>query len=209
MTPKGSSRIVLGTFRIIEHAAEPIFTEIVDKGEISHSQNRIFLVLRTAFLSSSTGGLALTLSTVTAGTAVQNPSTDFMMDTVVTIESGDPPSVYFNLPADGGTVFADVPSNLGHLNPFLKFRLYRQSVVIGKLFLACRYLQSEDRTGTTIPEDGTKRSHEVATATPWLSSLLILNTTVYVALNFSINRKIFVQLIKAFIATALLFKLLL
>ena len=93
----------------------------------------------------------------------------------------------FNLPADGGTVFANVPGNLGHFEPLLKSGLDRQSVVIGKVLLAHRYLQSEGRTETTIPEDDIKRNHEVTGATPWLLSHTILSATDDVAFRFSIN----------------------
>ncbi|MEQ2679081.1 hypothetical protein AAAU98_20310, partial [Enterocloster citroniae] len=51
-----------------------------------------------------------------------------------------------------------------------------------------RYLQSEGRTGTTIPEDDRKRNHEVAVATLWLPVHVILSATAYVAFNFSINQ---------------------
>ena len=94
----------------------------------------------------------------------------------------------FNLPADGGTVFANVPGNLCHFEPLLKSGLDRQSVVIGKVLLAHRYLQSEGRTETTIPEDDIKRNHEVTGATPWLLSHTILSATDDVAFRFSINR---------------------
>lgn len=89
-----------------------------------------------------------------------------MVDTVVAIGSGYQPSVGFNLPANGRTVFTDVLSNLCHFEPLLKSGLDRQSVVIGKVLLAHRYLQSEGRTETTIPEEGIKRNHEVTDATP-------------------------------------------
>ena len=95
----------------------------------------------------------------------------------------------FNLPADGGTVFANVPGNLCHFEPLLKSGLDRQSVVIGKVLLAHRYLQSEGRTETTIPEDDIKRNHEVTGATPWLLSHTILSATDDVAFRFSINHK--------------------
>ena len=93
----------------------------------------------------------------------------------------------FNFPADGGTVFANIPGDLGHLKAFLEPCLDCQSVIIGKVFLAHRYLQSEGRTGTTIPEDSIKRNHEVATAPPWLQFHVILSATDDVAFNFSIN----------------------
>ena len=109
------------------------------------------------------------------------------MDTVVAIGSGYQPSVGFNLSANGRTVFADVLSDLGHLKTLLEPCLDRQSVIIGKVFLVHRYLQSEGRTGTTIPENGIKRNHEVTDATPWLLSHVILSATDYAAINFSIN----------------------
>ena len=87
------------------------------------------------------------------------------MDTVVAIGSGYQPSVGFNLPANGRTVFTDVLSDLGHLKPLLEPCLDRQSVIIGKVFLAHRYLQSEGRTKNTIPDDGIKGNHEVADTT--------------------------------------------
>ena len=110
-----------------------------------------------------------------------------MVDTVVAIGSGDQPSVDFNLSANGRTIFADVLSDLGHLKPLLEPCLDRQSVIIGKVFLAHRYLQSEGRTQTTIPEHDIKRNHEVAVATRWLPFHVILSATDYVAFNFSIN----------------------
>ena len=88
---------------------------------------------------------------------------------------------------NGRTVFTDVLRDLSHLEPLLEPRLDRQSVIIGKVFLAHRYLQSEGRTGTTIPEDDRKRNHEVAAATLWLPVHVILSATAYVAFNFSIN----------------------
>ena len=94
----------------------------------------------------------------------------------------------FNLPADGGTVFANVPGNLCHFEPLLKSGLDRQSVVIGKVLLAHRYLQSEGRTETTIPEEGIKRNHKVTGATPWLLSHTILSATDYVAFKFSADQ---------------------
>lgn len=106
-----------------------------------------------------------------------------MIDTVVTIGSGDQPSVGFNFPADGGTVFANASGDLGHFKPLLEPCLDRRSVVIGKVFLAHRYLQSEGRTGTTMLEDGIKRNHEVTNATPWFLSHVILSATDYVVFN--------------------------
>ena len=108
-----------------------------------------------------------------------------MVDTVVAIRSGDQLSVGFNLSADGGTIFANVPGDLCYFKPLLESCLNRQSVIKGKVFLAHRYLQSEGRTGTTIPEDGIKRNHEVTDATPWLPSHVILSATDYVAFKFS------------------------
>lgn len=57
------------------------------------------------------------------------------------------------------------------------------------MFLSHRYLQSEGRTGTTIPEEGIKKNHEVTDATPWLLSHVILSATDDVTFKFSINRK--------------------
>ena len=111
-----------------------------------------------------------------------------MVDAVVAIGCGYQSPVSFDLSANGRTVFTDVLRDLSHLEPLLEPRLDRQSVIIGKVFLAHRYLQSEGRTGTTIPEDDRKRNHEVAAATLWLPVHVILSATAYVAFNFSINR---------------------
>lgn len=88
-----------------------------------------------------------------------------MVNTVVAIGRRNQPSVGFDLPANGSTVFPDVLCDLGHLKPFLESRLDRQSVIISKMFLAHKYLQSKGRTKNTIPDDGIKGNHEVADAT--------------------------------------------
>ena len=189
---KGLLVLLLGILCVIEHtaqpAAEPVVTGIADKGGFLVVRTELFMVLRTAFMAASAGSLALALSPMTAGAAVRDSGTGLMMDTVVSIGSGDQPSVGFNLPANGGTVFANVPGNLCCLKPLLEPCLNRQSVIIGKVFLFHSYLQSEDRTETTIPEDGIKRNHEVTNATPWLLPHAILSATVDVAFKFSINR---------------------
>lgn len=55
--------------------------------------------------------------------------TGFMMNIVVAFRSGDQSSMCFNLPANGGTIFADVLGDLGYLKPFLESCLNRQSVI--------------------------------------------------------------------------------
>ena len=166
---KGASLIVLGMLRIIEHAAqpvaEPMVTGIADKGRFFIIRTELLLILRAAFLAASAGGLTLAFSAETARTTVRDSGTGLMVDAVVAVGSGDQPSVGFNLPADGGTVFANVPGNLCHFEPLLKSGLDRQSDVIGKVLLAHRCLQSEGRTETTIPENRIKENHEVTNAT--------------------------------------------
>lgn len=129
----------------------------------------------------------MTFSSKATGTTGRDSGAGLMVDTVVAIGCGDQSPVSFNLSSNGRTVFADVLCNLCYLKSLLEPRLDRQSVIIGKVFLAHKYLQSEGRTGTTIPEDDRKRNHEVAVATLWLPVHVILNATGYVAFNFSIN----------------------
>lgn len=111
------------------------------------------------------------------------------MNTAIAIGRGDQPPVGLDLPANGSTVFPDVLCDLGHLKPFLESRLDRQSVIIGKVFLAHRYLQSEGRTETTIPDGDRKGNHEVADTTQWIPTYVELNTTVNAAFIFSINHR--------------------
>ena len=183
--------LLLGIPGVIEHpahpAAEPALTGIADKGGLLIVRTELLPVLRTAFLAASAGSLALALSPETARTAVRNPGAGFVVDTVVATRSYNQTSVSFYFSSDSCPVFADVLCNLSDFEPFLEPCLNRQSVIIGKVFLIHRYLQSEGRTGTTIPENGIKRNHEVINATPWLPSRVILSATDDVAFNFSIN----------------------
>ena len=77
----------LGILCIIEHAAqpapEPVVAGIADKRGFLVIRTELFLILRTAFLAASAGGLALALSPETARTAVRNPGAGFVVDTIV------------------------------------------------------------------------------------------------------------------------------
>lgn len=108
--------LFLGIFCIIEHtaqpAAEPVITVITDKRRFLVVRTELFLVLRTAFLAVSAGGLALALSPETARTAVRNPGAVFMVDAVVAARSYNQASVSFYFSSDSCPVFADVLRNL-------------------------------------------------------------------------------------------------
>ena len=55
------------------------------------------------------------------------------------------------------------------------------------MFFAHVILQSEGRTGMIVTQALKKRNPEIAVATLWLLSTVIVNATVYVVFNFSIN----------------------
>lgn len=94
----------------------------------------------------------------------------------------------FDLPSNRGTVFTNVLCDLCYTHSLLKSCLDCQSVIKSKMFFAHVTLQSEGRAGMIVTRTQRKRNLEIATATSRLLSTVIVNTTSYVAFNFSINR---------------------
>ena len=116
-----------------------------------------------------------------------------MVDTVIAFGSGDQPPVCFDLSADSRSILPNVFSYLRNLQSLLQTCLDGKPVIVCKVFMIHGYLRSEGRTRITIPEKETKRNHEVTTATPWLLWPVILTATAYVAINFSIDLKIYAK----------------
>ena len=93
-------------------------TGITGKERLLIVRAELLPVLRAALLTAAAGGLALAFSFKAARTAVRNPGTGFVVDTVITAGSRDQSPVGLDFPANGGAVLPNVPGNLGHFKAF-------------------------------------------------------------------------------------------